>query len=48
MFRVSARTVLQLGAELISSDGITFYELIKNPAGGLRRMLAGGEFAHGD
>jgi signal transduction histidine kinase len=29
-FRVSARTVLQLGAELISSDGIAFYELIKN------------------
>ncbi len=30
MFRVSARTVLQLGAELISSDTIAFYELIKN------------------
>jgi len=29
-FRVSARTLLQLGAELISSDGIAFYELIKN------------------
>lgn len=29
-FRVMARTVLQLGAELISSDGIAFYELIKN------------------
>lgn len=29
-FRVSARTVLQLGAELISSDGVAFYELIKN------------------
>jgi signal transduction histidine kinase len=29
-FRVSARTVLQLGAELIGSDGIAFYELIKN------------------
>lgn len=29
-FRVSARTVLQLGAELISSDGIAFYELVKN------------------
>lgn len=29
-FRVSARTVLQLGAELISSDAIAFYELIKN------------------
>lgn len=30
MFRVSARTILQLGAELISSDAIAFYELIKN------------------
>ena len=30
MFRVSARTLFQLGAELISSDGIAFYELIKN------------------
>lgn len=30
MFKVTARTVLQLGAELISSDGIAFYELIKN------------------
>ena len=29
-FKVSARTVLQLGAELISSDAIAFYELIKN------------------
>ena len=29
-FRVTARTILQLGAELISSDGIAFYELIKN------------------
>ncbi len=29
-FRVTARTVLQLGAELISSDGVAFYELIKN------------------
>ena len=28
--RVMARTVLHLGAELISSDGIAFYELIKN------------------
>jgi signal transduction histidine kinase len=27
---VSARTILQLGGELISSDGIAFYELIKN------------------
>jgi signal transduction histidine kinase len=29
-FRVAARTILQLGAELISSDEIAFYELIKN------------------
>lgn len=29
-FRVSARTVLELGAELISSDAIAIYELIKN------------------
>lgn len=29
-FRFSARTLLQLGRELISSDGIAFYELIKN------------------
>ena len=29
-FRVSARTILQLGGELISSDGTAFYELIKN------------------
>lgn len=30
MFKVSARTVLALGAELISSDIVAFYELIKN------------------
>lgn len=30
MFRVCARTVLELGAELISSDIVAFYELIKN------------------
>lgn len=30
MFRISARTVLELGAELISKDVIAFYELIKN------------------
>lgn len=30
MFRVTARTVLELGSELISSDIIAFYELIKN------------------
>lgn len=29
-FRVQARTILQLGAELISSDAIALYELIKN------------------
>ncbi len=29
-FKVSARTILLLGAELISSDAIAFYELIKN------------------
>lgn len=29
-FRVMARTILELGAELISSDGIALYELIKN------------------
>ena len=32
MFKVSARTVLELGSELISSDAIAFYELIKNGA----------------
>lgn len=30
MFRVTARTILQLGSELISSDTVAFYELIKN------------------
>ena len=30
MFKVAARTVLELGSELISSDIIAFYELIKN------------------
>ncbi len=29
-FEISARTILQLGSELISSDGISFYEMIKN------------------
>ena len=29
-FRVNARTILHLGSELISSDGVAFYELIKN------------------
>jgi hypothetical protein len=29
-FRVSARTLLHLGSELISSDSVAFYELIKN------------------
>lgn len=30
MFKICARTVLELGAELISSDVIAFFELIKN------------------
>lgn len=30
MFKVSARTLLHLGAELISSDAVAFYELVKN------------------
>jgi signal transduction histidine kinase len=30
LFKVTARTVLELGSELISSDIIAFYELIKN------------------
>ena len=30
MFKVMARSVLELGSELISSDVIAFYELIKN------------------
>lgn len=30
MFKVIARTILELGSELISSDAIAFYELIKN------------------
>ncbi|WP_127168557.1 sensor histidine kinase [Xanthomonas sp. BRIP62415] len=29
-FHISARTILQLGAELISSDSVALYELIKN------------------
>jgi hypothetical protein len=29
-FRIAARTILHLGAELISSDAIALYELIKN------------------
>lgn len=29
-FKISARTILQLGAELISSDAVALYELIKN------------------
>ena len=29
-FRITARTILELGSELISSDIIAFYELIKN------------------
>ena len=30
MFKVTARTVLELGAELISSDAVAIYELVKN------------------
>jgi signal transduction histidine kinase len=30
MFKVAARTVLELGSELISSDAIAIYELVKN------------------
>jgi hypothetical protein len=29
-FNIKARVLLELGAELISSDGIALYELIKN------------------
>ncbi|TSJ36587.1 sensor histidine kinase [Mucilaginibacter corticis] len=29
-FKITARTILQLGSELISTDAIAFYELIKN------------------
>ena len=29
-FKVAARTILQLGSELISSDSVAFYELVKN------------------
>lgn len=29
-FRVNARAILELGAELISSDGVALYELLKN------------------
>lgn len=29
-FRIMARTILELGAELISTDGVAIYELIKN------------------
>ncbi len=29
-FRIAARTILELGAELISSDGVALYELLKN------------------
>lgn len=39
-FKVTARTILQLGCELISSDGIAFYELIKNAFDdGAKRVL---------
>ena len=29
-FKIAARTLLHLGGELISSDGVALYELIKN------------------
>ena len=29
-FRVAARMILELGAELISSDAVALYELVKN------------------
>ena len=29
-FKINARMLLELGAELISSDGVALYELIKN------------------
>ena len=29
-FRVAARTILELGAELISSDSVAIYEIVKN------------------
>src|ERR1700693_1060754 len=32
-FRISARTLLALGAELISSDDVAIYELVKNAIG---------------
>jgi signal transduction histidine kinase len=40
-FTVSARTILELGAELISSDAIALYELIKNAydAGSKRALV---------
>lgn len=37
-FTVAARTLLHLGSELISSDGIAFYELIKNGLDALRDL----------
>ena len=41
-FKIAARTILHLGAELISSDAIAFYELIKNAfdAGSKRVRIA--------
>ena len=39
-FQIQARAILQLGAELISSDGVAFYELIKNSIdAGAKRVL---------
>ncbi len=40
MFKVSARTILELGSELISSDIIAFYELIKNSFDAQTRMVS--------
>src|SRR4051812_2606273 len=38
-FKIMARTLLELGAELISSDGVALYELIKNSVdAGSRRV----------
>ncbi|TIT27692.1 MAG: hypothetical protein E5W78_18125, partial [Mesorhizobium sp.] len=38
-FKILARTLLELGAELISSDGVALYELIKNSVdAGSRRV----------
>lgn len=40
-FKVTARTILELGAELIGSDGVALYELVKNSidAGSTRILI---------